>query len=126
MAYADVDDVEAEFPRPMSPAEKARAASLTVVASRLLDQNTIVDPADSEHLNLAKIVVVSMVSWALLPGEYQAHQSYSWKNGTLAGAGTLVADAGGVRLLDWHLAMFGVSVTAMPKGSFPKPWRWPE
>lgn len=126
MKYAEAGQVAAEFPRPMTTSETARAESLLVVASRLLDQNTTVVPSDPEHLELARIVVVDMVVAALIPGEYRGHQSYSWKNGTLAGSGSLVADAGGVRLLDWHLAMFGVSVTAMPKGSFPNPWRWPE
>lgn len=126
MKYAEAEQVAAEFPRPMSPSETARAESLLVVASRLLDQNTTVNVSDPEHLELARIVVVDMVAAALIPGEYRGHQSYTWRNGALSGAGTLVADAGGVRLLDWHLAMFGVSVTAMPKGSFPTPWRWPE
>lgn len=126
MTYADAADVAAVFPRPMSGTESARAAHLLVVASQLLDKNATVDRDSSEHLEFAKIVVVDMVTYALLPGEYQAHQVYSWRNGALAGSGTLVADAGSVRLLDWHLAMFGGSVKAMPKGSFPAPWRWPE
>ncbi|GLB62668.1 hypothetical protein NCCP2495_05460 [Dietzia sp. NCCP-2495] len=125
--FASVGDVAAEFPRPLTPSEEKRAESLVLVASRLLETNVKTHIATMEEHELARIVVVDMVATALLPGEYRGHQSYSWRNGSLAGSGTLVADAaGGIRLLDWHLAMFGGSVRAMPKGTFPKPQRWPE
>lgn len=125
MKYAEVSNVAAEFPRSLDEAEETRAESLLVVASRLLDAKVSVDRGDPESLMLARIVVVDMVTNALIAGEHRGHQSYSWKNGALAGGGTLAADAESLRLLDWHLELFGQS-SAVPRWSFPRASKWPE
>ncbi|MFI8590116.1 MULTISPECIES: hypothetical protein [Actinomycetes] len=116
--YAETHDVEFEVERPFSDVDTHRAGSLITAASRLLDQFVTVDRADPEQMGLAKIVVVDMVAEALAPGEYRGHQSYSWRNGALAGSGTLVATAGALRLLDWHLAMFGAPSALSPSWHF--------
>lgn len=118
MVYAQVFDVANEVERDFSDVDNHRAQSLVTAASRLLDQHVTVDRSDSEQLALAKIVVVDMVAEALVPGEHRGHQSYSWRNGGLAGSGTLVASAGALRLLDWHLAMFGAPSSLAPAWYF--------
>ena len=116
--YAEAHDVGFEVERPFSDVDTHRAGSLIVAASRLLDQYVTINRSDPEQMGLAKIVVVDMVAEALAPGEYRGHQSYSWRNGALAGSGTLVATAGALRLLDWHLAMFGAPSSLSPSWHF--------
>ena len=125
MKYAEVPNVAAEFPRVMDEAEETRADSLLLVASRLLDAKVSINRDDPESLMLAQIVVVDMVTNALIAGEHRGHQSYSWKNGALAGSGTVAADAESMRLMDWHLELFGQS-SAVPRWSFPPASKWPE
>lgn len=116
--YAEVQDVDGEVERPFSDVDNRRAESLITAASRLLDRYVTIDRSEPEQMGLAKIVVVDMVAEALAPGEHRGHQSYSWRNGALSGSGTLVASAGALRLLDWHLAMFGASGALAPSWYF--------
>lgn len=118
MVYAEASDVEAQIDRDLSSPELARTADLVVAASRLLGQHAQIDPSNTEHASLAKIVVVDMVADVIAHGEYRGHQSYSWRNGALAGSGTLVASAGSLRLLDWHLAMFDAESSQSPSWHF--------
>lgn len=118
MEYAASSDVAREVDREFTEADKYRAQSLVMAASRLLDSHVTINRDDDEQLKLAQVVVVDMVAEALAPGEYRGHQSYSWRNGALAGSGTLVATAGALRLLDWHLAMFGAPSSLAPSWSF--------
>lgn len=118
MRYAEVAEAALQIDRELSTSDLARAESLVVAASRLLDQHVQIDPGDSESLALAKIVVMDMVAEVIAPGEYRGHQSYSWRNGSLAGSGSLVASAGSLQLLDWHLAMFGAPSALSPSWYF--------
>lgn len=118
MTYAEPSDVDPHLGRELTDSETRRAQSLLVAASRLLDQHVTIDRGDSEQLDLARIVVSDMVAEVLAPGEHRGHQSYSWRNGALSGSGTLVASAGALRLLDWHLAMFGAPGALSPSWYF--------
>lgn len=118
MLYAEANDVAEQIDRDLSPPELTRTADLVVAASRLLSRHAQIDPGDPEHASLAKIVVVDMVAEVIAPGEYRGHQSYSWRNGALAGSGTLVAAVGSLRLLDWHLAMFDSPSAQAPSWYF--------
>ncbi|WP_141564768.1 hypothetical protein [Dietzia alimentaria] len=118
MLFADAQEVALQIDRDLSTSDLARTEALVVAASRLLDQHVQVDQGDDDSLALAKIVVVDMVAEVIAPGEYRGHQSYSWRNGALAGSGSLVASAGSLRLLDWHLAMFGAPSALSPSWDF--------
>lgn len=122
---ATVDEVQAEYPGTLTGSERERAERLITVASVLLGQSVTIDPTDEQQKRLAMIVVSDMVVSALSNGEHRGHTSYSWRNGALAGSGTLVSASGGVRLLDWHLSILGAHVGG-PRWSFPEPWKWPE
>lgn len=118
MPYAESSHVAAQIDRDLSPSDLARTEALVIAASRLLDQHATIDTGDADMVALARIVVVDMVAEVIAPGEYRGHQSYSWRNGSLAGSGTLVASAGSLRLLDWHLAMFGAPSALSPSWYF--------
>lgn len=118
MVYADPSEVAPHLGREFSDSDSYRAQSLVVAASKLLDLHVTINPDDKEQLDLARIVVIDMVTEALVPGEHRGHQSYSWRNGALAGSGTLVGTAGALRLLDWHVAMFGAPSSLSPSWYF--------
>lgn len=122
--YATTEQVQAEYPELLTEAELERAGRLITVASVLLGQAVPIDLEDQQQVRLAMIAVSDMVVAALSGEKYRGHSAYSWRNGALAGSGSLVASSGGVKLLDWHLAIFGSATAPGPRWDFPEPGRW--
>lgn len=139
METITVDDLEARFPRPLTPAERKRAGAL------LADAAGEIAAAFEEHgislgerltspgfVTVYKRTIREMVGAAILVGAQSKKKSASVTVGAVSESGTWddgVASSTGwvnVRLTDEQRRDLGLPVDGKSRGRFPRAPRWPE
>lgn len=139
METISVDDLEARFPRPLTPAEKKRAKTLLPdaageIAAAFEDAGMSLDDRlrSQGFVTVYTRTIHEMVGAAILVGAQAKKKSASVTVGAIAESGTWddgVASSTGwvtVRLTDDQRRDLGLPVNGKSRGRFPRAPRWPE
>ena len=113
-AFVTIDDVEAGW-RPLRPTERLWGEQLLDAAGRWIRRNC---PDLDMHLEDAKLVSISVVRSALVPGANVGHMQYAKTAGSFQRSGTLTNPDGELRFTNWHKELLGISTDASPSWTF--------
>lgn len=133
-----VTDIETRLPRPLDDDERDRVGTLItdaveeiVTAFQKQNRDFAAELQTVSWLPAtARKVIREMVSAAVLVGANVGFRSVSSTTGPTSDSATY-ADVGsvswaGIELTDDQRSRLGLSTAAHPRGSFPRPPRWPE
>ena len=113
-AFATTTELAAGW-RPLRPTETVWAGQLLDAASRWIRRQK---PGIADDDPDAKLVTLSVVRSALVPGPNIGHTQYAKTAGSFQRSGTLTNPEAALRFSDWHRELLGLSTSAEPSWTF--------